>query len=128
MGEDIQDQLLKILEDCHNIVIYDDVRSYILNCYRPKVASKILYSIALLNNNGLSLGERYIHRIWESKYSLWELRIRFANARERILFFAIDDGKFLLTRCFNKTTDKVPSIEIRRAERIYEWYLKERRR
>ncbi len=128
MGEDIQDRLLKILEECTNIVMYDDVRSYILNHSSAKVASKILYGIALLNNNGLSLGEKYVHRIWESKYNLWELRIRFSNARERILFFIIVDGKFLLTRCFKKTTDKVPSIEIRRAERIYERYLKERGR
>jgi phage-related protein len=125
MGEGIHDQLLKILQECPNIVVYHDVRGYIVNHSHPKVASKILYTIALLNNNGFSLGNRYIHRIWGSKHSLWELRIRFANDRERVLFFTLVDGKFLLTRCFNKTSDKVPFIEIRRAERIYEIYLKE---
>jgi phage-related protein len=89
------------------------------------VASKILYSIALLNSNGLSLGEKYIHRIWGSKHSLWELRIRLGNDRERVMFFTLVDGKFLLTRCFNKITAKVPSIEIQRSERIYEQYLKD---
>jgi phage-related protein len=125
VGEDIQDRLLKILKECPNIVVHDDVKNYIVKLSQPKVASKILFTIALLNNNGLSLGERYIHRIWDSKYRLWELRIRFAKDRERVLFFTLVDGKFLLTRCFNKTTDKVPSIEIRRSERIYDQYLKD---
>jgi len=51
------------------------------------------------------------------------LRIRFGNDRERILFFTVVDGKFLLTRCFHKDTDKVPAIEIGRAEHILKWYL-----
>jgi hypothetical protein len=57
MGENTQERLLKILSECRNIVISDDVRSYILRHSQPKVASKILYGIVLLNNNGLSLGE-----------------------------------------------------------------------
>jgi phage-related protein len=80
-----------------------------------------------LNEFGLNLPDQYIHRIWGSKENLCELRIIFAGQQERVLFFTLVEGKFLLTNGFRKTTDKVPQSEIANADRSYYEYLRKKK-
>ena len=115
--------LLKRLSECKKIIISEEVQDYILNHSNPKVAAKIIRNIRLLDEFGLSLPDNYIHRIWDSKEKLWELRVKFSNNTERTLFFSFNEGKFLLTNCFRKNTEKVPKSEIIKAEKILYEYI-----
>ncbi|WP_165613719.1 type II toxin-antitoxin system RelE/ParE family toxin [Desulfotruncus arcticus] len=101
----------------------EEVAQYIINHTQPKVSAKILHDIMLLNEFGLMLPDRYIHRIWDSNEKLWELRTKFARYNERTLFFSVLCDKFLLTNCFRKTSSKVPQSEIRKAENILHEFL-----
>lgn len=121
-----KEQLLQQISRCKRIILSAEVADYILNNSQPKLAAKIIRNIMLLDEFGLSLPDEYIHRIWESKEKLWALRIKFAGRNERILFFVVGE-KFLLTNCFSKKTGRIPSAEIRRAEKILQEYLKSRR-
>ena len=115
--------LIKCLSTCKNIIISEEVQEYILNHSNPKVAAKIIRNIGFLDEFGLSLQDNYIHRIWESREKLWELRVKLSNNTERIFFLSFHEGKFLLTNCFNKKTRKVPKNQIQKAEKILYEYL-----
>jgi len=117
-------ELIQRLSQCSSIIMTEEVALYILSHPQPKVSAKILNDITLLNEFGLKLPTDYIHRIWESKEKLWELRTRFAKYQERTLFFTVLQDKFLLTNSFHKTRNKVPRSEIEKAERIFLEFLK----
>ena len=69
--------------------------------------------ITLLDKDGLSIGEPYIKHL---KGDIWELR----PLRNRILFAALVEGKFVLLHVFLKRTQKTPVSEIEKAERELE--------
>lgn len=106
----------------------DEVQNYILALPDAKMADKILRNIRLLNEFGLKLPVDYIHRIWESREKLWELRTDFGQNRERTLFFIIDKGAFFLATQFRKNAKKVPSFEIRQAEKVFYEYLEKQKK
>ena len=74
---------------------------------------KIGSYISLLDKNGLSIGEPYIKHL---RGDIWELR----PLRNRILFAALVEGKFVLLHVFLKKTQKTPAAEIEKAERELE--------
>lgn len=74
---------------------------------------KIGSYITLLDKNGLSIGEPYIKHL---RGEIWELR----PLRNRILFAALVEGKFVLLHVFLKKTQKTPVAEIEKAERELE--------
>ncbi|SHJ15601.1 type II toxin-antitoxin system RelE/ParE family toxin [Desulfofundulus thermosubterraneus] len=127
MNRTTEKELLERLSRCDRIIMTEEVMHYILNHPQPKISAKMLHDIMLLNEFGLSLPDRYIHRIWESSEKLWELRTKFARYDERTLFFSVLGDKFLLTNCFRKTSNKVPRSEIRKAENILRRFLQTRR-
>lgn len=116
-------QVLEKLGGLENIVMSEEVKNYILNHPNSKVAAKIVRNIMLLNEFGFDLPLSFIHKIRTSKEKLWELRTVFSNNAERTLFFAIYQGKFLLTNCFSKSSDDIPKNEILKAERILHEYI-----
>ncbi|HHW44848.1 MAG TPA: type II toxin-antitoxin system RelE/ParE family toxin [Desulfotomaculum sp.] len=116
-------ELLERLSQCSRIVMTEEVAQYIINHHRPKVSAKMLHDIMLLNEFGLKLPDKYIHRIWDSNEKLWELRTKFARYNERTLFFSVLGDKFLMTNCFRKISSKVPQSEIRKAENILREFL-----
>ena len=69
--------------------------------------------ITLLDKDGLSIGEPYIKHL---KGDIWELR----PLRNRILFAALVEGKFVLLHVFLKRTQKTPVSELEKAERELE--------
>ncbi|NLM16610.1 MAG: type II toxin-antitoxin system RelE/ParE family toxin [Candidatus Riflebacteria bacterium] len=74
---------------------------------------KIRDYIKMLQIHGTRAGEPYIkHLIGD----IWELR----PIRDRILFAAWEDGKFVLLHCFMKKSQKTPQREIERAQRNLE--------
>ena len=78
---------------------------------------KTIAYIRMLKERGLSLGEPYIKHLDEE---IWELR----PLRNRILFSACVDNKFILLTIFMKQTQKTPKREIERAKRCLEDYIK----
>ena len=78
---------------------------------------KIIAYIRMLKEKGLSLGEPYIKHLDEE---IWELR----PLRNRILFAACVDNKFVLLTIFMKQTQKTPKKEIEKAKRYLEDYIK----
>lgn len=74
---------------------------------------KIGSYITLLDKHGLSIGEPYIKHL---RGEIWELR----PLRNRVLFAALVEGKFVLLHVFLKKTQKTPVAEIEKAERELE--------
>lgn len=70
--------------------------------------AKIVHSIELVKNNGLSLRPPYVKKI---HHDVWELRISGKNA-VRILYI-IFNNKFYFLHAFKKKTNKTPLKEIK---------------
>lgn len=117
-------QILNRLRKIKNIVITEEVINYIAGL-EAKPAEKIIRSLELLSENGFYLPKTYYHRISQSKYKLWELITSFGNNEYRSLFFSVEDGKFLISHAFMKTTNKVPEQDIKIAEKVYEDWITE---
>ena len=79
--------------------------------------TKIGSYITLLDRNGLSIGEPFIKHL---RGDIWELR----PLRNRILFAALVDNKFVLLHIFLKKTQKTPVSEIEKAERELEDFIR----
>ncbi|MDI6710311.1 MAG: type II toxin-antitoxin system RelE/ParE family toxin [Bacillota bacterium] len=112
-------------EEAHkwkHIAVAEEVMTYILSL-DVRVAVKVIRSITLLDDLGTQLPDDYVHFIGNIRgIRLWELRTRFQNFYERILFVRHRGRFYLLLSAFRKTTDKVPREEIERAIRILREY------
>ena len=76
---------------------------------------KINDYIEALRVNGTQIGEPYVKHLEDE---IWELR----PLRDRILFAAYHDGRFVLLHQFLKKTQKTPLTQIEQAKREYaEW-------
>ena len=78
--------------------------------------NKIIAYLKMLELNGLKLGEPYIKHI---NKEIWELR----PLRDRILFAAYDNNKFVILTNFVKKTNKTPIREIDRAKKYFNEYI-----
>ena len=109
----------------YEVIYYEDekespVEDFILE-QLPKEQAKIIRSIDLLEEFGLSLGMPHIRKI--VNYELWELRIQLGNNIFRVLFKDLNNNEFVLLHGFQKKTDKLPQKEINIALRRLEKYL-----
>lgn len=75
--------------------------------------NKIRDYIKVLQNRGVAAGMPYIRHI---EGEIYELR----PIRDRILFFTMQDGKYILLHHFMKQTQKTPKKEIEKAYREIE--------
>lgn len=126
MGKKIsQQEIIQRLASLQRIIFTDEVLNYLCN-QTAKEAAKIIWMIRLLDEEGLSLPDNYLHRLFGTE-KLWELRIQFANNYHRVLFFVIVDGKFLLTHCYRKEKQRIPEEEIKKAKRIYMEFIEKAR-
>ena len=76
---------------------------------------KINDYIEALRQGGTQIGEPYVKHL---DGEIWELR----PLRDRILFAAYHDGRFVLLHQFLKKTQKTPPQEIKQAKREFaEW-------
>lgn len=71
---------------------------------------KVISYINYLAEEGLGGGEPYMKHL---RGEIWELR----PLKNRILFAALVDGRFILLHVFRKKTQKTPPEEIEKAER-----------
>ena len=78
--------------------------------------NKIISYLKMLELYELRLGEPYIKHI---NKGIWELR----PLRDRILFAAFDNNKFIILTYFVKKTNKTPTREIIRAKKCFDEYI-----
>ena len=84
------------------------------------MASKILWTINLLEEYGPSLREPYSKMIDDG---ILELRIKVGSDITRVMYFFMVGKKVILTHGFVKKTEETPPSEIDRAKKYREEYL-----
>lgn len=91
-----------------------------INSQSQKMAAKILWTIDLLEDNGLKLREPYSGSLGDG---IFELRIKLASDITRVLYFFVMGKRAVLTNGFVKKTQETPPEEIDRAKRYRAEYL-----
>ena len=91
-----------------------------------EVAAKasIAQTIDLLEEFGIELGMPYAKCLGKQ---LWELRIRQAKNRYRIIYFLASERNFILLHGITKKTGPVPRSALKIAERRRDDYLSRRK-
>lgn len=80
-----------------------------------KMRVKVLGRIGLLEEYGSHIGMPYSRHLRDG---IFELRTSQGGNITRILYFFVVGGRIILTHGFTKKTQKTPSVEIQRAEKI----------
>ena len=88
-------------------------RDYLLSL-SPKMKTKVLRAIELLEEKGTELREPYSSAL---RNGLFELRIKFGSDIVRCIYFFHKGQVIILTSGFTKKTDKTLRKEIEKAER-----------
>ncbi len=83
-----------------------------------KVAKKVIWVFKLLEELE-SIPETYFKKLSGTK-GIWECRIKFGSNSYRILCFNVDKTTIMLTNGFIKKTNRIPKVEIERAESFRE--------
>jgi phage-related protein len=86
--------------------------------------AKIARTLDLLEEFGIDLGMPYARHL---EKQLWELRIRHARNRYRIIYFLATGETFVLLHGITKKTGPVPRADIEMAEDRRNDYLSRRR-
>lgn len=100
-----------------------EIEKYLLKLQRKKDKTsrikfnKIIAYIDMLSKYGISIGEPYIKHL---NNDIWELR----PLRDRILFAYYSNNKFILLSIFMKKTQKTPNIEIDKAIKNLEDFIR----
>jgi phage-related protein len=89
-----------------------------------KSRAKIARILDLLEEFGIDLGMPYARHL---EKQLWELRVRQARNRYRIIYFLAIGETFVLLHGFTKKTGAVPRADIEMAEYRRNDYLSRRR-
>ena len=85
-----------------------------------KMRAKMVRTIEILQNNGVSLREPYSKSLNDG---IFELRAKVGSDISRVLYFFFVGHKIILTNGFIKKTQKTPQAEIERAKQYREDYL-----
>ena len=86
--------------------------------------ARIARTLDLLEEFGVELGMPYAKHL---EKQLWELRIRQARNRYRIIYFLASGQTFVLLHGLTKKTGPVPRSDLETAERRRDNYLSRRR-
>lgn len=83
--------------------------------------NKIVAYLDLLQEFGTRMGEPFTKHI---NGDIWELR----PMRNRILYAALQENRFIVLHCFIKKTQKTPEREIEKAKRNFMDYLERKQK
>ena len=86
--------------------------------------AKVARTLDLLEEFGVELGMPYAKHL---EKQLWELRVRQARNRYRIIYFLASGQTFVLLHGLTKKTGPVPRSDLETAERRRDDYLSRRR-
>lgn len=85
-----------------------------------KLATEVVQDLADLEEFGLELPERKLHKVKGT--DLWELRSRWQHRIARSPFFEAGGRLLVVTTIFKKTTQAIPKTVLKRAEeRMQTW-------
>lgn len=96
-----------------------------LNSLYPKEKAKVLRSLQLLEEFGLTLQGPHKAYLVDG---IHELRTKLASNIYRITLYFVEDNKVVLLHGFQKKTQKTPPREIARAKQYRDDYLTRQRR
>ena len=85
-----------------------------------KMRAKMIWTIALLEANGIDLREPYSKHLNDG---IFELRAKIGSDISRVLYFFVIGKRAILTHGFVKKTDKTPPSEINKAKDYRTEYL-----
>ena len=91
-----------------------------INAQSTKMAAKILWTIDLLEDKGVSLRLPYSEHLDDG---IFELRIELGSDITRVLYFFMVGKKASLTNGFVKKTKKTPQGEFERAKKYRAEYM-----
>lgn len=86
--------------------------------------AKVARTLDLLEEFGIDLGMPYAKHL---ENQLWELRVRQARNRYRVIYFLASGQTFVLLHGLTKKTGPVPRSDLKTAERRRDDYLSRRR-
>lgn len=86
-----------------------------------KMRAKLTGMISILQDYGNQLREPYSKHLEDG---IFEIRSKVGSDISGVLYFFCYDGKIILTNGFVKKTQKTPRIEITRAKKYREDYIK----
>jgi phage-related protein len=86
--------------------------------------ARVARTLDLLEEFGIELGMPYAKNL---EKQLWELRVRQARNRYRIIYFLASGQTFVLLHGFTKKTGPVPRSDLETAQRRRDDYLSRRR-
>lgn len=86
-----------------------------------KMRQKVLSNIVVLSQVGNRLREHYAKKLTDD---IFELRTQQGSDITRVLFFFFVDKRIVLTNGFVKKTQRTPRLEIRKAKKYREGYIK----
>jgi len=87
--------------------------------------AKVARTLDLLEEFGIELGMPYAKHL---ENQLWELRVRQARNRYRVIYFLASGQTFVLLHGLTKKTGPVPRSDLETAERRRDDYLSRRRK
>lgn len=92
-------------------VVVEEVESF-----GAKVFTRVLRTVSLLEEFGLTLGAEYVSHI---RGKIWELKV----SRYRVFYFAFTGRRFVLLSAFIKKSKKTPNKEILTAKYRMDDYI-----
>jgi len=98
-----------------------------LDSLSDKDAQKLLVTIQRVTENGLLLSGR-MQLIKKLENNLYEIRSKFANNSQRVVYFKVEGSHFVITHGFTKKTQKMPLRELERAKRLRTLYFERKRK
>ena len=87
-----------------------------IESFGGKVFARVLRTVSLLEEFGLTLGAEYVSHV---RGKIWELKV----SRYRVLYFAFTGRRFVLLSAFIKKTKKTPNKEILTAKYRMDDYI-----
>ena len=98
--------------------------SEFIDSMETSAKARVARNLDLLEEFGIELGMPYAKHLGKQ---LWELRIRQARNRYRIIYFLASGQTFVLLHGLTKKTGPVPRSDLETAERRRDDYLSKRR-
>ena len=95
-----------------------------INSLETPAKARVARTLDLLEEFGIELGMPYAKHL---EKQLWELRVRQARNRYRIIYFLASGQTFVLLHGLTKKTGPVPRSDLEIAERRRDDYLSRRR-
>lgn len=85
---------------------------------------KVLYTLDAISTVGLLEASKmtWIKRLTDD---LFEVRTKLGSNDQRVIYFHVVEGRYMITHGFTKKTQKTPRSQIRHAEKIRQEYFRQ---